>query len=47
VYRASPSAIKDYMYIKGANHYYADQPQLLAQAVHGSMDWLRRNDLAD
>jgi hypothetical protein len=47
VYEASPSAVKDYMYIKGANHYYADQPQLLAEAVHGSMDWLRRHDLAD
>jgi hypothetical protein len=47
VYEASPSAVKDYMYIKGANHYYADQPQLLAEAVQGTVDWLRRNDLAD
>jgi hypothetical protein len=47
VYEASPSAVKDYIYIQGANHYYADQPQLLAKAVQGSMDWLRHNDLAD
>jgi len=47
VYEASPSAVKDYMYVKGANHYYADQPQLLAEAVQGTVDWLRRNDLAD
>lgn len=47
VYEASPSAVKDYLYIKGANHYYADQPQLLAEAVRGTMDWLCRNDLAD
>jgi len=46
VFEASPAAVKDYMYIKGANHYYADQPQLLAEAVRGSVDWLRRNDLA-
>jgi hypothetical protein len=46
VFGASPAAVKDYLYIKGANHYYADQPQLLAEAVQGSVDWLRRNDLA-
>lgn len=46
VFRASPAAVKDYVLIKGANHYYADQPGLLHDAVSQTMDWLRRNGLA-
>jgi fermentation-respiration switch protein FrsA (DUF1100 family) len=46
VYQASPAAVKDYLLIKGANHYYADQPQLLQEAVNGTVDWLARHGLA-
>jgi alpha/beta superfamily hydrolase len=46
VFEASPAAVKDYLLIKGANHYYADQPDLLREAVHQSVDWLRRNGLS-
>jgi pimeloyl-ACP methyl ester carboxylesterase len=46
VFEASPAAVKDYVLIKGANHYYADQPQHLQEAVQQSVTWLRRNGLA-
>lgn len=46
VFHASPAAVKDYVLIKGANHYYADQPGLLQDAVRQTMEWLRRNALA-
>jgi hypothetical protein len=45
VSQASPAAVKDYLLIKGANHYYADQPALLSDAVSQTVDWLRRNEL--
>ena len=45
VFQASPAAVKDYLLIKGANHYYAGQPELLNGAVSQTMDWLRRNAL--
>jgi hypothetical protein len=37
--------VKDYLLIKGANHYYADQPELLNDVVGQTMDWLTRNEL--
>jgi hypothetical protein len=46
VFEASPAAVKDYLIIKGANHYYADQPHHLADVVRQSLDWLRINSLA-
>jgi len=46
VFEASPAAVKDYLVIKGANHYYADQPQHLDDVVRRSLEWLRRNGLA-
>jgi len=46
VFEASPAAVKDYVLIQGANHYYADQPDLLREVVHQSVDWLRKNGLA-
>jgi fermentation-respiration switch protein FrsA (DUF1100 family) len=46
VYQASPATVKDYMLIKGANHYYSDQPQQLQEAVNGTVDWLVRHGLA-
>jgi alpha/beta superfamily hydrolase len=46
VYQASPAAVKDYMLIQEANHYYSDQPQQLQEAVNGTVDWLVRHGLA-
>ena len=46
VYQASPAAVKDYMLVKGANHYYADQPQHLEEVVSGTVNWLIRHGLA-
>jgi pimeloyl-ACP methyl ester carboxylesterase len=43
VFEASPATVKDYLVIKGANHYYADQPQHLDDVVQRSLDWLRGN----
>jgi pimeloyl-ACP methyl ester carboxylesterase len=47
VYQASPATVKEYVVIKGANHYYADQPEQLAEAVRTITGWLRRNGMAD
>jgi hypothetical protein len=46
VYEASPAAVKDYMLVKGANHYYADQPHHLQDVANGTVDWLARHQLA-
>ena len=46
VFHASPATVKDYLLIKGANHYYADQPELLNGVVSQTVHWLRRNELA-
>jgi hypothetical protein len=46
VYQASPAAVKDYVVIKGANHYYSGQPEQLAEAVRTITGWLGRNGLA-
>jgi hypothetical protein len=43
--RPPPPPVKDYLLIKGANYYYAQQPELLSQAVGETLDWLRRNGL--
>jgi esterase/lipase len=45
VFHASPAAVKEYLLIKGANHYYADQPDLLNDVVSQTVNWLRRNEL--
>ena len=47
VHDASPAAVKRYELIKGANHYYADQPDLLRDAVGRTVGWLRENNLTD
>jgi hypothetical protein len=46
VYQASPATVKDYLLIKGANHYYSDQPRHLQEVVNGTVDWLTRHGLA-
>jgi hypothetical protein len=46
VFRASPAAVKNYLLVDAANHYYAGQPELLAQVVSETAGWLQRNDLA-
>lgn len=46
VFQASPAPVKDYLLIKGANHYYSDQPQHLQEVVNGTVEWLVRNGLA-
>jgi dienelactone hydrolase len=38
---------KEYLDIKGANHYYAGQPEKLAEAVNASIDWMRRRRLLE
>jgi hypothetical protein len=46
VFQASPAAVKNYLLVEGANHYYAGQPDLLAQVVSEACGWLQRNNLA-
>lgn len=45
LYEASPSALKEYHTVHGANHYYAGQPDQLAEAVKITVDWLKRRGL--
>jgi len=36
---------KEYVEIRGATHYYAGQPDLLAECIHTLIDWSRRNGM--
>ncbi|MCW2527904.1 MAG: alpha/beta hydrolase [Pseudonocardiales bacterium] len=47
VYEACASTDKDYVLIKGANHYYAGQPELLAQTSTITRDFLAARNLLD
>ena len=40
------STDKSFALIKGANHYYAGQPDQLAQVVALTLGWLRERNLA-
>lgn len=43
VHEAAGSASKDYVEVAGANHYYAGQPEELAQSVQIYRDWTGKN----
>ncbi|MCE9657034.1 MAG: lysophospholipase [Burkholderiales bacterium] len=47
VFRAAASADKTMRVIEGASHYYAGQPQQLAEAVGVCRDWLGKRSLLD
>jgi alpha/beta superfamily hydrolase len=47
VFAACASPDKKYATIKGANHYYAGQPELLDQASGHTLDFLRERKLID
>jgi len=47
VFAACGSTDKSYLTIHGANHYYAGQPELLAEATNGTLDFLRERGLID
>jgi alpha-beta hydrolase superfamily lysophospholipase len=47
IYRAASSNDKSMAVIKGATHYYAGQPQQLAQATTLIRDWLAQRNLLD
>lgn len=47
VFEACASPSKDYVTIKGANHYYAGQPELVEQASQVTLDFLRKHSLID
>ena len=45
IHEAAGSADKTYRVIEGANHYYKDQPDKLAEAVAACGEWLEARDL--
>ena len=47
IYEAATSGDKEMHVIKGATHYYLNQPKQLAEAVETVTGWLRRHDLID
>jgi pimeloyl-ACP methyl ester carboxylesterase len=47
IFAATASADKELHVVKGANHYYHDQPELMAEAVAIVVDWLRRKSFHD
>jgi alpha-beta hydrolase superfamily lysophospholipase len=47
IFRAAASADKTMRVIEGASHYYAGQPQQLAEAVQVCRDWLDARSLLD
>jgi pimeloyl-ACP methyl ester carboxylesterase len=47
VFAACTSADKQYVTVKGANHYYAGQPELLDIASGATLGFLRERGLAD
>jgi pimeloyl-ACP methyl ester carboxylesterase len=47
VFAACASPDKHYVTVKGANHYYAAQPELLEQATTATLDFLRERSLID
>ena len=47
IHAAAASADKTYVRIDGANHYYAGQPELLAQAAETCLGWLADRGLFD
>jgi pimeloyl-ACP methyl ester carboxylesterase len=47
VFAACASADKRYVSVKGANHYYASQPELLDQASGATLGFLRERGLVD
>jgi dienelactone hydrolase len=46
IYRAASSADKTYRSVKGATHYYVNQPEQLSEATHAVRDWLRDRSLS-
>lgn len=47
VFAASNSPDKEYLVVKGANHYYAGQPEILEQVSVATYDWLAKRGLVD
>jgi alpha-beta hydrolase superfamily lysophospholipase len=47
IFRAAASSDKSMQVIDGASHYYAGQPEQLAEAVRVCRDWLGRRSLLD
>ncbi len=43
IYAAAASADKEMKVVKGANHYYHEQPELMVEAVESVADWLQRH----
>jgi hypothetical protein len=47
VFAACASADKRYVSVKGANHYYAGQPELLDEASGATLGFLRERGVVD
>ncbi len=47
VFAACRSTDKQYLLIRGANHYYAGQPELLAQASAATIRFVAERNLID
>lgn len=45
IFEAAASADKEHHIVEGATHYYLDQPQHMAEAIHHTLDWLRQRNL--
>ncbi len=47
IFEAASSADKEHHVIKGATHYYLDQPERMAEAIELTIGWLRKRDLLE
>ena len=47
IFKASTSPDKTMQVIKGAGHYYQDQPEKLSEAISYVVDWVRMKGLID
>lgn len=47
IFEAAASPDKEHHVIKGATHYYLNQPEQMAEAIGLTVDWLRKRDLLE
>ena len=47
IFDAAGTADKEYRVIKGATHYYLDQPEQMAEAIELTLGWLRERNLLE
>lgn len=47
IFAAAASQDKQHAVIKGATHYYLNQPELMAEAINLTLDWMRERNLLE